>query len=128
MKVIVQGSPAEIGQVKNMTKIINAVATRLDYEIVEVIKESKEPKELLKELVEALSKGVVVFEYRTAQNVLRKAVGTTERDLVAMFMREYGISVSGTGKKNEHLVTYFDLEKKGFRNFHVGRVERIIGF
>ena len=65
------------------------------------------------ELRRQLSKGIVVFTYRTKDGYRRKAIGTRNLDLV----RRMGIYVESPKSDVHRPNCYYDLEKRGWRSY-----------
>lgn len=61
-------------------------------------------------LKKSLRKGIVHFEFRKKDGSLRRAVGTLKETFLP--------SLKGSGvRRSDEVITYFDLEKNGFRAF-----------
>lgn len=68
--------------------------------------------EKIKELYDALSKGVVKFMFRKKDGTLRHAVGTVVHDMIKYEFK-------GTGKPSPSVLNYWDMEKEAFRSFNI---------
>lgn len=76
--------------------------------------------DLLKELKEKLSTGVVRFIYVKKSGEIREAYGTLSKDLLSTLLGDY--VESDTQQTSNEWLTYYDLNSKGFRKFEKDRL------
>lgn len=65
------------------------------------------------QIIETLTSGVVSFKYTKKDGSERIASGTRHMD----FIRTQGAEPKGTGTEKIGVITYYDLEKEGWRSF-----------
>lgn len=66
------------------------------------------------QIIETLTRGVVSFKYTKKDGSERIASGTRHMD----FIRTQGAEPKGTGTEKIGVITYYDLEKQGWRSFN----------
>ena len=83
---------------------------------------------LVKDLLDALGQGVVVFEYEKKDGTSRLAQGTLCKGVSEKYdAYEYKKDSQDKDKYPKLDIPYWDLDKEAFRNFSVARVVRIHG-
>lgn len=75
-------------------------------------------EELIKE---KLASGDVHFTYRKTDGTEREAYGTRNTGII----KDYNATPSGNGTEKNGVITYYDLNSKGWRSF---KIENFIGF
>jgi hypothetical protein len=66
------------------------------------------------QIVEKLTSGVVSFKYTKKDGSERIASGTRNME----FIRTQGAEPKGSGVERSGVITYYDLEKTGWRSFN----------
>ena len=82
---------------------------------------------LVRELLEALGKGVVTFEYEKQDGTLREARGTLCHGISEKYDNYmYKTDMTATNKnENESVFVYWDLDREAFRTFSAMKLRRI---
>ena len=82
---------------------------------------------LTRELMDALGRGVVTFEYMKQDGTLRTARGTLRHGICEAYdSYEYKTDVSEKDRDTQTVFTYWDLDREAFRSFSVGNVKKIV--
>lgn len=66
------------------------------------------------QIIETLTRGVVSFKYTKKDGSERIASGTRHME----FIKTQGAEPKGTGTEKIGVITYYDLEKQGWRSFN----------
>ena len=89
--------------------------------------EALKQAQLVRELLEALGQGEVLFQYERADGQLREAEGTLRHGLSEQFdSYEYKTDSKERYKSDDLNFTYWDLERNAFRTFSAARIRRIV--
>jgi len=79
---------------------------------------------LVRDLIEALGQGEVVFQYKKQDGELREARGTLCRGISAVYdAYEYKTDGQDGSKYPKLEITYWDLDREAFRSFSIARLE-----
>ena len=79
---------------------------------------------MLNKLKEQLKNGIAEFDFEKKDGTIRHAKGTTNFD-VCKESSENFVEPKGVKESNPDYITYWDVEKEGWRSFHSSKLIKV---